>query len=888
VSRNVRSKSRVILSLLSIGITTYCVLFGQQTVGAIDMSTDDAMPGWSWTQHKPYVFDSSAVSQVESLKMCPQSYQLRTIMGEIGDKEVCMSDGAKARFASYFNGSELHFAAGKGIDNMLYGLAGVPCSAYDACMYVPESDLLITYQYLVSRFPSLVIYKNFSKRISPSLTFEAAIPGFFGYTFDMTHPDYIFTTESGYAWPVNGFAASNNGKWVAVSIAEKGYGLLDVETMQMKRISNDSLRYGRGLDPHIEMAVSNNGRSVAVMGMNASFKMFEVDQGCGDIPTDFTVGYLIPLDNECQVVDIRESDIITHFIRATHPRFNDDSAELSLYASSYTEPARAVVFRAHGYVSPRLDYLAMGDSFSSGEGDTEAANYLPGTNDKYEKCHVSQRSYPFHVAAFFQIEPQYVRSVACSGATMDDVVGSENRYRGQRERLGQDGRNLSVDQLILNKDESVYKFIPGRIHQAGFVSYYNPKIITIGIGGNDAAFLEKLKPCVTSPGACEWTTQQGRLNMALEIKNLFTKMVNTYTEIHKQSPKSLIYVIGYPKIINNSNICTPNVGMLSSDERLFMNESITYINQVIKAAAQKAGVRYISIESSIGNGVLCGTSAPFGVNGILFKNAQQLQSSTKLSVIQPESFHPNSLGQQQMAINIFNHAPGFTYQKWCESDEVVCPVDTVAPEPSSYWTGDKQLSDANLQHYVSYTRGENDQRIRTISVPEYSFKPGTTVRAELHSNPYVLGEYIVGTSGDLRTTVQLPDSVAEGYHTLHLYGTSDAGNLVDLYDILAFTTGDGDVTATDSQAESNIGGSPEGTDGTASISAISSERLGQNNNIRSPNSPVLSDKKSDASQQPKITSSSSGVIEPVYAIPGLTVVLAGVLYSVYARMRRNR
>src|SRR5690606_18148670 len=129
--------------------------------------------------------------------------------------------------------------------------------------------------------------------------------------------------------------------------------------------------------------------------------------------------------------------------------FGDSSYELRYYASGGAaelcgadpefggcEEWRTI--RAAGYVpsTPQLDYLALGDSYSSGEGDIERRSngstyYLEGTDvtGDYEKgipeekCHVSNRSYPFVLQQSGAVEGDRIQSVACSGAKRADVQG---------------------------------------------------------------------------------------------------------------------------------------------------------------------------------------------------------------------------------------------------------------------------------------------------------------------------------------------------------------------------------------------------------------------------------------------------------------------------------
>jgi lysophospholipase L1-like esterase len=886
VSRSVRSKSRFIFPSIILGITLCCALFGGQPASAVD-----ADKVWSWTDAKPYRFSSTPVTDTSGALYCPVSYQTRVVIGEFLPKEVCLFDSDSFRFGQYYDNGQFHYVVGFGSDPRVYGVHGTPCYKHDTCTYLPDTDVMIAYQYIVSgRVPSMVVYKNFSSRVMPSLAISASTPGYFGYEFNGSRPDYTFTTESGYAWPVAAIGASQNGKWVAFEVMEHGFAVLNVETLEVKRISNIATTYGRGFDPAGEMAISNDGHHVAFMGQNAGFLVWDVDENCGDIPTNYNIGSTPPLERACKLADIVQPEILEHFRMATHPRFNDEGAELSFYATSYVSQEREIIMRAHGYSSPRLDYLAMGDSFSSGEGDMSDAYYLPGTNTEFEKCHVSTRSYPFWIAAYFGIEQQYVKNVACSGATMGDVIGEDELYTGQGGRLGKGHRDLNNSQKLLSQTEAKEKFIPGRIHQKGFAERYHPKVITIGVSGNDVGFMLKLRTCVTSIDTCEWATDQGRVKMAAEIKGFFETMVNTYNQIHESSPASLIYVMGYPQVIDATGICAPDVLLLNTTEREFMRQSITYLNQVIKRASQKSGVSYIDIESSIGTSVLCGGELVPAVNGFRFgDDSKLLKDWPGLNVIGSEGFHPNQTGQQLMSLAAFIDKPLLTTATWCASGAAVCPANVTAPDPSSYWGSMDALSMAGTQRHVAMTDDNADMypvRSRRIVAPNYSFAPGTPIRAEVHSDPYVLGTFTASASGSLDETVMLPDTLPQGYHTIHLYGTAYGGQAVDLYDIIAYGTPQTSIGTADTNGTVQTGTQRVAT--STAIATIDQSDTYDNVPYGAQNSAVVA---AATSRQSNATGDQQTLdisIDQPLQVSGLSLLMIGIVYGVYMRMRRNR
>jgi lysophospholipase L1-like esterase len=105
------------------------------------------------------------------------------------------------------------------------------------------------------------------------------------------------------------------------------------------------------------------------------------------------------------------------------------------------------------------DYVAIGDSFSSGEG---AGDYDPLTDNDDNSCHRSEHAYPARVADEFDFQGD-VRVVTCSGAVTDNVLDE-----GQHDEI-----TPQVD--AITPDTS---------------------LVTIGIGGNDTGWSEIVKACM--------------------------------------------------------------------------------------------------------------------------------------------------------------------------------------------------------------------------------------------------------------------------------------------------------------------------------------------------------------------------------------------------------
>ncbi len=774
------TKQRILTIIVSFVMIIIPILFfSSNSVKAISDNS-----AWSWTSGEPVIHYSTPVSDIYS-DSCFGSIQSMVIIGEFESKNVCMMPGNKTRFGTYISGNDSITAVGFGFDNKMYKVWGA-CDRNNSCLYLPGSDTLVTKQYLMTGYVrSLVVYKNFTNRL------KYAVNGLsLGYNFDTSNPDYIFRSSDGYAWPVGGYGASGDGKWLAVEFRQRGIGLLNIDNLEMKRISTMAFSYGTGYDPSSELAVSNGGHTIAIMGMNSGLTIYDVNSNCGDEATDERMSGVLFITNPCKISQIDSSKFINRFYIAVHPKFSSNGGELKFYSSSYLGESRDVSLRAFGYTGQRLDYLALGDSFSSGEGETQDSYYLQGTNIEYEKCHISIRSYPYLIANLSTINPEYMKSVSCSGATTDDIIGDDIYYSGQGRRLGKGNLNLSDDDSTFAKSEAESSFLPGRIHQESFVKEYQPKVITIGIGGNDVGFMDKLKDCVGTD-ICSWASSaEDKEQTAIEIKNLYNTLVHTYQEIHDASPNSKVYAIGYPTVIEENGTCNLLIGkLLDSSERRFMNEGVMYINKIVEAAARQVGIGYIDVQNSFGNHGLCGSEQPSAMNAIRIGDDGSLSNDMDwLKVIGQESFHPNSIGHSYIANSIIDLVNNISSHNYCADGSIVCPSDTPAPEPSTYWIPDEKHNypTQKIANYVYDSDISSDNHQKNVVLDNNSLAPNSSVSIEITSHPKSLGQFTTTSKGALSVSVVLPADIEQGFHTIHLYGTSYSGESVELYQVIKY------------------------------------------------------------------------------------------------------
>lgn len=273
----------------------------------------------------------------------------------------------------------------------------------------------------------------------------------------------------------------------------------------------------------------------------------------------------------------------------------------------------------------RGNYVALGDSFASGEG---AGDYHDGTNydnrddwnpgnwgdDSHNRCRRSASSYAEQTynSPDFDFEGGFT-AVYCSGAVQDDLDNPNGKN---------DNEGPQLDAL----DE-------------------NTSLVTMSIGGNDIGFADVLTDCVLNGerGVPFIASCQEKWNDDLDkkIADMKPELVALYTRIRAEAPNARVVIMGYPRLFNDP--ASPELNnMLFSEDQVWMNGKADQLNAMIREACREAGVEFIDPTSAfIGHGVGAADGDQW-INDLDW-------GGPGLSVTDPSSFHPNALGHAAMA-----------------------------------------------------------------------------------------------------------------------------------------------------------------------------------------------------------------------------------------------
>ncbi|GAA0966813.1 SGNH/GDSL hydrolase family protein [Actinocorallia libanotica] len=270
-------------------------------------------------------------------------------------------------------------------------------------------------------------------------------------------------------------------------------------------------------------------------------------------------------------------------------------------------------------------YVALGDSFSSGEG----AYALPDDLAPENRCHRTSRSYVHTVSRTFEFAGGS-RFFACAGARTEHFFTSKAGEPPQVEHA-----------------------------DAG------TSLITLSIGGNDLGFTKVLAGCILAlpwSGAC-----QGQ-DAGLEARKpvLRQELTRIVRSLRERSPRARVILLGYPRLFGErEGAALDNLGV--ADQR-WLNAQGKELNDLVHEVARAAdgelaqqgapgSVEFIDVYSAF-TGHEVGTGVPY-VNG--------LDVDLSAFKVKIHSYHPNAAGYTALAELVtrqVRQGPGRPLNQW--------------------------------------------------------------------------------------------------------------------------------------------------------------------------------------------------------------------------------
>lgn len=237
-----------------------------------------------------------------------------------------------------------------------------------------------------------------------------------------------------------------------------------------------------------------------------------------------------------------------------------------------------------------LDYVALGDSYTSGIGASPYVSVSP--------------LYPGELQPCYQASPGYA-----------DVLDT------------QDNIELTANAACAGWTATM---VPLQVQVASAAGVLNADtdLVTITAGGNDVGFGNLIGACMLKP--LEVCVAEVEAAEAVARAVVLPALTNAYAAIRAQAPNAKIVALGYPHLFSPEGLH----GYITGDAAKVFNKGTDTLNKVIKEAAKKSpGTVYVKVTDEFdGHGV--------GVPGswFFFDPADPFSGM---------SFHPNTTGYAQ-------------------------------------------------------------------------------------------------------------------------------------------------------------------------------------------------------------------------------------------------
>lgn len=662
------------------------------------------------------------------------------------DITQCVSRGSYGYLSTYgllFDGTNTSYR--------VYTSTGAPLNFYP----IPNTKHTFTTGYESNIYKYLYIYKDLPTHVTP-IEVDGGVE-----RYQATEPhdgvsNRVYLPD-GYQAVVQDqtLVYSLNGQYIFANMG-RAQVLINVDT-QSARILGDRTNFSSGA-PKVRLAVNSDASLVFVGDNNAaSYKIYD------------TTNCTITTASNPEVCPVRDISSLVNAVpnkrQLAYTRFIEDD-KLELIVSVNTETGTRgdrYILTAPGYQESSAQYLALGDSFASGEG---AYDYKDGTDTEGNYCHISDKSYAYLMSA--QMAYSSAESVACSGAKIKDIVNDDVEYKNDDPQ--------AFGRVNSESDNEIYTgFLPGYRRQSRFVQKYKPEAITLSISGNNINFGKKLQYCILTQYNCFESAEQ-KAGILKEIKAQFTELTAAYRKIREVSPDTRVYVVGYPSLVLAGGDCALNV-RLNEAELTLADEIVEDLNTMIKRAAAREGMFFVDTADAFNGHRLCeGVPGDTAVNGLTFGTDQPFG----FGPVSSATYHPNKLGHELFAETILNQTNNMTAEMPTpdESTSVkdmpsrLNPTDTDYPD-----VGTPILEDGLFGELVKI----GDTATSLIQTAGYYLRAGDTFTAEIHSDPVVIGSATALDSETLQIDASIPAGVAPGAHTVHLYGENIAGEPIDVY-----------------------------------------------------------------------------------------------------------
>jgi lysophospholipase L1-like esterase len=292
-----------------------------------------------------------------------------------------------------------------------------------------------------------------------------------------------------------------------------------------------------------------------------------------------------------------------------------------------------------------LRFVALGDSYSSGDGAGPIADYLPGTYLPFGGCRRSRDAYPALV------DTALIDAALADAALVDAALATRSPGAPAATKpnplftFGACARARTADVSAPQRPgvppQDTYLDGP-----AGTVG-----LVTLTLGGNDIGFADITAYCAalrvtTLLPSCRDHSEPAEQAALVTLKPHLTQAYQTIKKAGSLVPRARVLALGYPRLFPRRLTAPCPVSVLGNlgvriqpADAAWLNQVVHDLNGTIRAAAAEAGVTYVNTEDAFAGHEFCNSQGnPAYINplGMPFAAA----------------FHPNGPGHHALATEV--------------------------------------------------------------------------------------------------------------------------------------------------------------------------------------------------------------------------------------------
>jgi len=398
-------------------------------------------------------------------------------------------------------------------------------------------------------------------------------------------------------------------------------------------------------------------------------------------------------------------------------------------------------------------YVALGDSYSSGEGNPP---FLAGTDGGGDFCHRSPLAYSEVLGEEIGLNPLFY---ACSGAVTANITSAP--HFGEPPQLNDPGVDTSAS------------------------------LVTMTIGGNDAGFSDVLKACIEQKlkadaqnaavgavgrwlglGADPSCAHSSSFTSSVhgQVSNVFWPVKTTELALLSavDPTRTSVIVADYPRLFPSSSSdqgCIQLSPLFTKDDMNWMNGEGDHLDAVLQEAAGEAGVNFVDVRGVFAGHEVCGPAGAW-INGLSVASGSGggCTFSVLGHCIIPGlpivgSFHPNASGHAggyAAAIDgLINSAADQTPAGFPANPSPL-PDPPASPTPTAIGVG--ELDAQPLTAPSDPSCGGSYQAGQEVQFSGGGFTPGATVTLYVTgaNGETQVGTATADTSGGIAGTVRIP------------------------------------------------------------------------------------------------------------------------------------